>query len=600
MPDPSPPTARSGVITRLRAALTRLKNRNGETPRVLGGGQAARRKAWLSPGTASAALLVGLAIIGVLIYVQGKALVERSVRQRLEEIASLKESLVQAWIEDTRHDIRVWADSWEFIEALDARKTGRSLSAETTKDMQDDLWRLTRTSHYVAVAVRDPVTGERWFGTVVGADSDQARQRARELAATTVDAAWPLLADVIGPLGMTRQIVLFDLVTPVAGPAGRAVIEVDIDPGQDLFRIVRPGVSRRDSAEVLLVRREGSSVIVLNDSLAHSPGQQTRLVNDGSEGSMWAAFDRQGVGFVRGMDDDGEAVLALAVPVRGTPWLLVAKLDQAEAFAELHRIMGLSLTMAGVLLALFAWWSMERQKYVATQSRLERERIEHAEHVAELSRRVVLTQEEERHRMARELHDRTSANLAAMQLNLKSVARTVPASEPEDQELLHETGHLLADTIVSIREFCAELRPALLDYAGLLQAIRSLAAQVERRTGIQAEVDDRGWSGTLSPTVEADVFRIVQEALLNCTKHSQAQHARIVLAQRDGRFSVDVADDGQGFDPASLGQGGRRVGQGLLNMRDRAALAGGTLTIESAVGAGTRIRFALDDASAAA
>ena len=555
----------------------------------------------MSPSAATATLMVGMLIIGALTYWQGVALVERSASQRLEEIALLKESIVQSWVEDTRHDVHVWADSWEFIEALEARKTGRTLNAETAKDMQDDLWRLTRTSHFDSVLVRDPASGERWFGTVVGADSDLARQRARDVAAETPDAGWPRVADVPGPSGSARRIVFLDLVTPVPGPAGRALIEVDIDPGRELFHLVRPGVSRRDSSEVLLVRREGATVVVLNDSLAHSAGQQLRHIKSDDTQSIWAAFDRRGLGFVRGLDDDGDAVLAYAVLVHGTPWVLVAKLDEADAFAELHRIMGLGLVMAGVLLALFAWWAIERQKYVATQSRLEGERIQHAEQVAELSRSAMLLQEEERRRMARELHDRTSANLAAIQLNLKAVERSVLPTAPEDQELLHETGQLLGDTIISIREFCAELRPALLDYAGLGEAIRSLAAQFERRTGIAAEVDDgSGSSGKLPPAVEADVFRIVQEALLNCAKHSQAKHVRIVVSARGGGFSLEVADDGAGFDPSALGQGGRKVGQGLLNMHDRAVLAGGRLIIDSSVGAGTRIRFALESPPAAA
>jgi hypothetical protein len=134
--DPSSTAAPSGVITRLRESLTRLKKLDGQDPRVSGGRP---RKAWLSPRAATATLVVGMVIIGVLTYVQGVALVERSVSQRLEEVALLKESLVQSWIEDTRHDVRVWADSWEFIEALEARKTGRTLSVETTRDMQDDL-----------------------------------------------------------------------------------------------------------------------------------------------------------------------------------------------------------------------------------------------------------------------------------------------------------------------------------------------------------------------------------------------------------------------------------------------------------------------------
>jgi signal transduction histidine kinase len=548
---------------------------------------------WLSPVWVFTALLIGVTAVGVLTYVLGKNLVERSVRQRLEEVVTLKESLVQTWIEDTRNDIRVWAGSSEFSEALEARRVGRTQDAQTRRHLQDFLWRLAKTSNYVAVAVRDPATGEPWLTTRVGADSAEARQRAVAVAASAASLTRPVLDQVKAEAtaGSAAPLAFFDIVSPPDG-AGRAVIQVDIDPRDELFRLVKhdPGVT--DTAEVLLVRRDGDAIVVLDDSRLQNPGLPSRRLAVAAAGSMWAAIDRQGSsGVVRGSDDRGHPVFAVMLPVAGTPWQLVAKLDEVEAYGELNRISALTLAMALALLVLGGWWWVANERHVATVSRLQSERVEHAERVVDLSRRVVSTQEEERHRLAMELHDRTAANLTALQLNLKSVARTVPAAGPDEQELLQETYDLLADTVVSIREFCDELRPVLLDYAGLVEAVRSSATQFERRSGIKAEVDDREFKVRCKPDVESGLFRIAQEALLNCAKHSHAKVVRIKLAMQADRLTLEIEDDGIGFDPQALGQREHGAGHGLLNMRDRAAFAGGMLSVESRPGHGTRIRF---------
>jgi signal transduction histidine kinase len=589
MPASTPSDTSRGTAEALRGLLQRrhasrrTQERDANEP--------ARWPAWSSLGTVVAVLVAGVTVAGSLTYMQGAALVERSVQQRLEAVATLKSSLAQAWVEHTRTELRTWAGSAEFGEAMQLRAAGAPLSPQARSHLQDSLWRLAKVENYLAAAVRDPLTGERWLATTVAPDSDSARRRAIEVAANATETSPPAIDPIRpdAPEGQ-MQLAFFDVVAPAGSQ--RAVIEADIGPDDDLFKLVREQPDATDTDEVLLVRRTVDSIVVLNDSVIAAHGHASRVLDAAAAGSMWSAIDKAPAGgFVHGTDDRGHDVLAVALPVVGTPWLLVAKLDESEAFGELRRTSALTLAMAVALIGFGTWWWLQHRRHVATASRLQRDRTEQAERLAELSRRVVSTQEEERHRLAAELHDRTCANLVAMQLNLKSVARTVPAQGTEEQELLQETNDLMADTIVSIRTFCTELRPAMLDYAGLVDAVNASAEQFERRTGIRVEIDVHGYDIRCGRELESGLFRIVQEALLNCAKHSRATLVRVRLSARDGRIALEVEDDGAGFDTQAVGQGGRHAGHGLLNMRDRAAFAGGTLSIDSHPGRGTRVRF---------
>jgi two-component system sensor histidine kinase UhpB len=227
---------------------------------------------------------------------------------------------------------------------------------------------------------------------------------------------------------------------------------------------------------------------------------------------------------------------------------------------------------------------------VTARRRLEAERAEHVRRLAELSRRVVSTQEEERRRLSVELHDRTGANLAAIRLNLTAIEDAPMGANSKGGELLREARELLADTIVSIREFCADLRPALLDYAGLVAALESSAQQFSRRTGVPVRFAHERFAARVAPEMESLLFRIAQEALTNCAKHAQANSVQVRLENSGDHCRLTVTDDGVGFDPSALGMDGHPAGQGLLNMRERAEFAGGQFSLISGPGKGTRIK----------
>jgi two-component system, NarL family, sensor histidine kinase UhpB len=224
---------------------------------------------------------------------------------------------------------------------------------------------------------------------------------------------------------------------------------------------------------------------------------------------------------------------------------------------------------------------------VTERRRIEEERSANARRLAELSRELVRIQEDERRRLARELHDRTSPNLSAVSLNLSMIAAELPREEAEDLDArLADTTALLEDTIAGIREISADLHPSALEHAGLVPALRGYAVQFARRTGIDIVLPDETFESCLSADKETALFRIAQEALTNCVKHSAAKSISLAFAREGGRVVMSIVDDGVGFDPALLGKDGRTPGLGLLTMRERAEFAGGELDVVSAPGKG--------------
>jgi signal transduction histidine kinase len=202
-------------------------------------------------------------------------------------------------------------------------------------------------------------------------------------------------------------------------------------------------------------------------------------------------------------------------------------------------------------------------------------------------RRSLEASEQERRRWARELHDETLQGLGGLRMLLSSaMKRGGDALERAAREAIDQT----TEQIENLRALIAELRPAALDELGLEPAIRGLAERTAATQGLVIDVEtDLGGSDApdfrLDPECETVVYRLVQEALNNVGKHASAQHATVKLIRVGGHIQVEVRDDGDGFDP-EMTDGGF----GLMGMRERAALVGGTVEIESRPGEGTAVR----------
>jgi len=201
-------------------------------------------------------------------------------------------------------------------------------------------------------------------------------------------------------------------------------------------------------------------------------------------------------------------------------------------------------------------------------------------------RHTMAAAEHERRRWARELHDETLQGLAGLKVVLDSARRR---SDEGLRTAVDQAVTQLDDDISALRKLITELRPAALDELGLGAAVESLASRFATVEGLDVEVrmgpnGAPGAFGRLPPEIESTVYRLIQESLTNVAKHARADRAAVDVTEVPGGVEVHVRDDGIGFDPNEA-----RHGFGLLGMRERVALAGGTLDIRSAPGEGSSI-----------
>jgi signal transduction histidine kinase len=197
--------------------------------------------------------------------------------------------------------------------------------------------------------------------------------------------------------------------------------------------------------------------------------------------------------------------------------------------------------------------------------------------------RVVEAQEQERARLARELHDETGQALTSILLGLKGLEEAVDTDE--GRASVAALRELVVSTLRDVRGLAVELRPAALDDFGLVPALERLADTFREKTGLDVALEARLGDGRLDPTLETTLYRIVQEALTNVLKHAEARRVSISLVRKDGSISAVVEDDGRGFTPEAP----QREALGLIGMRERVGLVGGRISIESAPGAGTTL-----------
>ena len=233
---------------------------------------------------------------------------------------------------------------------------------------------------------------------------------------------------------------------------------------------------------------------------------------------------------------------------------------------------------------------------ITEHRKLEHEQRRQARRIGELSHRLVAVQEDERRRLAGELHDRASPNLAAIKITLKTLAGALPVQVlAEADTCLADAQALVDDTTAGIREICAELRPTVLDYAGLIPALEGYAERFMKRTAVVVRVKSPQDGVRLGTNTESALFRIVQEALTNCAKHACAKKIDIEFASSGSHLTLTIKDDGFGFDPDALAQSANMSGLGLITMKERAEFVGGKFVVASHPLEGTEIRVELEN-----
>lgn len=256
----------------------------------------------------------------------------------------------------------------------------------------------------------------------------------------------------------------------------------------------------------------------------------------------------------------------------GVVWDPPRALDQAQRdlLVSLAGLIGIAVENADLLVSL-------RKKEESLQG---------------LLRKTITAQEEERRRISRELHDETSQVLSALIMNIDLLESQIEAQAPArdaSRARVEAVKALAEEAARNLDKMMLDLRPALLDELGLIAALRWYVAQVSDLWGVPIEFEGERLA-RLPEHVEVAAFRIVQEAVSNVVRHAQASKATVTVTAQPRALRVEVADDGIGFDAAEAAARAR-TGEsvGLMGMRERAELAGGSLNVVSAPGQGTRV-----------
>jgi signal transduction histidine kinase len=227
----------------------------------------------------------------------------------------------------------------------------------------------------------------------------------------------------------------------------------------------------------------------------------------------------------------------------------------------------------------------------ADRTRLEAEVALRTGQLRELALHLETAREDERSRLARDLHDELGALLTSAKLDAARIRARLGTTAPEAQERLTHLVSTLDSVIALKRQIIENLRPSALSHLGLVVTLQILARETSESSGLPIHcalcpVD-------LAPAAELVAFRCVQEALTNISKHAHARQVWIDLAAGNGCVELSIRDDGVGFDPSAPGA----AAYGLLGMRFRVEAEGGELHVESATGRGTCIRLTLPPAS---
>jgi signal transduction histidine kinase len=222
-----------------------------------------------------------------------------------------------------------------------------------------------------------------------------------------------------------------------------------------------------------------------------------------------------------------------------------------------------------------------------SEGRLECRIVERTVERDALRRALSAAEEAERRRLSRELHDEVEQHLTSLGLGLQALSDVVPPGSEADRRAIQL--RTIVDALArELHTLAVRLRPRALDDFGLEAALAAYAKEWSEQSGIAVDMHAAITTDRLPPEIESAVYRIVQEALTNVAKHSGATHSSVLVERRDGHVIAIIEDDGCGFDTSIVSENRQRSGGGLglLGIRERAALLGGTLEIESGPGGG--------------
>jgi PAS domain S-box-containing protein len=230
-----------------------------------------------------------------------------------------------------------------------------------------------------------------------------------------------------------------------------------------------------------------------------------------------------------------------------------------------------------------------------TESKQAEKKLQHSfEQLRALAARLQSVREEERAKVAREIHDELGQAMTAIKMDLTALMRELPVDRKEPLIRIERSLKIVDGTIQAVRRIATELRPGILDDLGIAAAVEWAAGEFEARTGITCHVRVPDSDIALDAERATALFRILQETLTNIARHANATEVDVTLAQRKGDLLLEVHDNGKGISNKDLSEG---QSLGILGMRERALLLGGELTISGAQGKGTTVKVRIPAAA---
>jgi len=214
------------------------------------------------------------------------------------------------------------------------------------------------------------------------------------------------------------------------------------------------------------------------------------------------------------------------------------------------------------------------------------------EQLRSLSAHLESVREEEKKKIARDLHDEASQLLASLNVHLEAAIETLPEGSTKTKKLLERSQAISLRILDELHKLIYDLRPALLDELGLVPAISSLADSHLTVSGVKVKFSTTGKIRRLQPSLETTLFRVIQETFNNIVKHAHAKNVLLIMAFRKDRVNIRIKDDGAGFDIKQADSSKNSLkGLGLLGIKERINLIGGSMIINSSPGCGTEIKL---------
>ena len=227
------------------------------------------------------------------------------------------------------------------------------------------------------------------------------------------------------------------------------------------------------------------------------------------------------------------------------------------------------------------------------QSRLLRQSRSQQKHLRDLSHRILIVQEDERKRISRELHDVIAQTLVGINVNLELLDQEKSASPEMFRRQISKTQMLVERAVKIVHDFARELRPAMLDDLGLIPALQMYMKQFMAETGIRGSLKVFAKIDQAGIMVRTALYRIAQEALTNVARHSKASRVVVSIELREDVIFMTIKDNGQGFNVSGKSGSRKRRRLGLIGMRERAEMIGGTFEVDSAPGSPTTVRVGI-------